>query len=341
MEVGSTGSAGAAGLSISYGTARERIEAQNEEKELRSQLDEIYRELVTIRKSLEAMGNPLKLDRSLYEARQGARVSSSPDLGLSNAAPADADKALSSVAQFSSVSSGTITINGTDISIDVSADSLNDIVSRINASAGGVTASLFNSSQRFTLVSDSTGSSMVISSGSTGLFSALNMTDGTYNSSVARKYSEDKEVMPKARAARIAESLEAFSRAFNALFDNRKIKAEEDTSLEEFLTTLREDLTEAVQAGFGSPLSTVETDYGIAFDFGETATRVFDFSGLDKLDFIKKLTEEGSDVNSLFYARSTKDDDGLIEKIINALDSHETFLKEIRGTSGAFVDVQA
>jgi hypothetical protein len=146
--------------------------------------------------------------------------------------------------------------------------------------------------------------------------------------------------MPGTRAARIADSIEDFAHAFNAIFNDSKILAEDDSSLEDFLEELRNDLKTAVQGGFGSTMTDVDTGYGIAFDFGTAANRVLDFSLLDKFNLVKKLTKEGNEVNELFFGLNRKDD-GLIEKILESLETHEDFLKDIRGTTGVFVDVTA
>jgi hypothetical protein len=258
--------------------------------------------------------------------------------GLSN----DADKIMSSVAQLSSVTSGDIAINGTNITIDVSSDSLNDVIARINASAAGVTASLSSNLQMFTITSNSATQTMVLDSGTTGFFPALNVTDGTYSPTLAQNnMTEQKQIMPKSRAARIADSIEDFAHAFNAIFDNSKIVAAKDSSLEDFLIELRNDLKTAVQEGFGSTMTDVDSGFGIAFDFGTTANRVFEFSLLDKFNLVMKLTKEGHEVNELFFGLNRKDDDGLIEKILDSLETHEDFLKDIRGTTGVFVDVSA
>jgi hypothetical protein len=341
VQVNSSSESAPAGLNISFGTATDRIKEKESEEQLRSKLDYIYQEIVKVRSALEQIRNPLNLDTSKVNYVNAASSSSSSDLGLTRGATDDADRVLSSVAQFSSMSSGTMTINGIDVDINVSVDSLNDVISRINASAAEVTSRLFNVDQRFLVESNTAEQSLVLNSGSTGFFAALNMVDGTSVSSSGTRESLDKTVMPGTRAKRISNSIEDFAKAFNAIFDDSKILAEEDSSLEEFLEEVRSDLKSAVQEGFGSTMTDVDSGFGIAFDFGAAANRVFDFSLLDKMDLVKKLSKEGSDVNELFFGLNRKDDDGLIEKILNSLETHEEFLKDVRGTTGVFVDVTA
>jgi hypothetical protein len=341
VQVSSSSGSASTGLKISFGSATDRIQERETEKQVRLTLDYMYQEIIKIRTALEQIRNPLNLDKEKVNYVKAASSSSSSDLGLTRGATNDADKALSSVAAFSSMSSGTLTINGTDISIDVSVDSLNDVISRINASAAEVTSSLFNVDQRFMIASNSADQSLVLNSGTTGFFTTLHMVDGTSESSIGTRESLDKTIMPKARASRIAEAIEDFTSSFNLLFDENKIQAEEDSSLEDFIETLRGDLKKAIQGGFDSTMTDVDSGFGIAFDFGSTANRVFDFSLLDKMDFVKKLSEEGNEVNELFFGLNRKDDDGLIEKILNSLETHEDFLKDIRGTTGVFVNTSA
>ncbi len=341
VQVSSSSESASAGLNISFGTASQRIQARETEEQLRSNLDYIYQEIVIIRSAFEQINNPLDLDSTKINNVKAASAGSSADLGLTRGTTDDADKTLSSIAQFSSMSSGTVTINNVDISIDVTVDSLNDVIARINASAAGVTSSLFNVDQRFMINANSAGQSLTLNSRSTGFFPALNMDDGASGSSFGAKESLEKTVMPQARAARIAEAIEDFAVAFNKLFDENKLKAENDSPFEDFLETLRDDLKTAVQEGFGSTMTDVDSGYGLAFDFGSTANRVFDFTLLDKMDLVKKLSKEGSEVNELFFGLARKDDDGLIEKILKSLETHEDFLKGIKGTTGIFVDTSA
>ncbi|HEY8491235.1 MAG TPA: flagellar filament capping protein FliD [Dehalococcoidia bacterium] len=57
-------------------------------------------------------------------------------------APVDAMVALQSAGFGTAPTSGTFTINGVSISVDVTTDTLNDVIARINGSGAGVTASL-------------------------------------------------------------------------------------------------------------------------------------------------------------------------------------------------------
>ena len=66
------------------------------------------------------------------------------------------------------------------IDIDVDTDSLNDILDRITASEAGVTASYDSNTKRVSLTSNDSESQLIVDSGSTNFFSAVEISDGTY-----------------------------------------------------------------------------------------------------------------------------------------------------------------
>ncbi len=92
----------------------------------------------------------------------------------------DATRTLASVGAFASVQAGTVSVNGVDIAIDPAADTLLDVLARINASGAGVTAFLNPGDQRVVIDSDQAGVDLVLDGGTTGLFAALNVVEGTH-----------------------------------------------------------------------------------------------------------------------------------------------------------------
>ncbi len=87
---------------------------------------------------------------------------------------------------LTSTKTGSLTINGATITYDTTVDSLSSIVSRINGSAAGVTASLDRANDKLVLTSKSGGASAISISESAGstLAAALNLTPGTTNAQV-------------------------------------------------------------------------------------------------------------------------------------------------------------
>ncbi len=74
--------------------------------------------------------------------------------------------------------SGTFTINGTTISYNADTDTVGALITRINKSAAGVTASYDATNDRMTLTNNATGDSGLSLSDDSGLLAALGVTSG-------------------------------------------------------------------------------------------------------------------------------------------------------------------
>lgn len=148
-------------------------------------------------------------------------------------------------------------------------------------------------------------------------------------------------VMSKTKADKIGDLFKDAADALNNLFDEKKVISSSSSDLEEFVSEIRSNLESAVSEGFDSTNSTLQTDYGITFDFGVSARRIVDFTSLDRNELIRKLTTDGGPVDGLFYNNKNRDNDGLLEKMLKALQTSESDLKDILGTSGVFVDTKA
>ena len=148
-------------------------------------------------------------------------------------------------------------------------------------------------------------------------------------------------VMSKTKAGKIAELFKDAAEALNRLFDDRKIQSSSNGDLETFVSEIRSDLKSAVSEAFDSTSSTLQTGYGITFDFSVSARRVVDSTSLDQNELIKKLTTDGGPMEELLYGKKSRDNDGLLEKMLKALESAKADLKDILGTSGVFIDTKA
>ncbi len=77
-------------------------------------------------------------------------------------APIDTTVALDSSGIATDITAGTFTINGVEFTVDPSSDSLDDILSQINSSSAGVTASYDSDTDKVTFVNNTTGDSSII-----------------------------------------------------------------------------------------------------------------------------------------------------------------------------------
>ncbi|MBT8100939.1 MAG: hypothetical protein KJO82_14375, partial [Gammaproteobacteria bacterium] len=124
----------------------------------------------------------------------------------------ESQQVLSAVAQFSSVQSGDLLINGTRIAIDSATDSLEDALANINASAADVTASFDELSQRVVIRANESDSVLQIDGNGTGFFSALSIPEGRVDPDAASNG------ISRRRSYDIADALGAVVEELNVLF---------------------------------------------------------------------------------------------------------------------------
>jgi hypothetical protein len=262
------------------------------------------------------------------------------------------------------VQSGSISVNGVSIDIDVNTDSLNDIVDRITASEADVTASYDSSSKRVSLVSNDAESQLILDSGSTNFFTEVAISDGTYEAteasfevqgvetadvsslvvdSIVEENSEKPwEQDPGATTAPISAAdakmlstlVHNIADAMNSLFDDSAFKGSPGS----FLEGVRNDIRTAVSTTFGSQEPQFETDYGIGFNFEKTEKGVFNFSPADQNRFEAALsTPEGYAAvsNTLFGTDSS----GLFDRLHAALTASATAFESQIDPTGLFLDV--
>jgi len=104
---------------------------------------------------------------------------SSSNLG----AAVNTTSALSSAGLHTAVTGGTFSINGVQFTVNPGTQSVNDIISAINGSGAGVTASYSATTDKLTLANTTAGNTAVINLGATAdtsnLLSAFNLTEAT------------------------------------------------------------------------------------------------------------------------------------------------------------------
>ncbi len=94
---------------------------------------------------------------------------------------------IASVPALAGVSSGFFTVNGVVISVDTAADSLGDVLDRINASVPGVRATLDPATRRLEIAAQDGAPTLSLENGSSGFLSALRIVEGTYQPLAARE----------------------------------------------------------------------------------------------------------------------------------------------------------
>ncbi|MEJ2475830.1 MAG: flagellin hook IN motif-containing protein, partial [Desulfobacterales bacterium] len=255
---------------------------------------------------------------------------------------------LAEVESLSAVQSGSISVNGVSIDIDVNTDSLNDILDRITASAADVTASYDSNSKRVTLSANNSDTQLILDSGSTNFFPEVEITDGTYepvnesidvqtggvdavkSSDLTLEYAEtyttelanaagsDEQIaetgVTSADAKMLGELVNIIADSMNALFDGSEITSSSGTGTE----ALQNDVRNAVASWFDSEGSQFNTDFGIGFDFEKTEGKVFKFSQAERGQFEAALASPQS-AASVQKALFGIDSGGLFNQLHSAL----------------------
>ncbi|MHC4853319.1 MAG: flagellin hook IN motif-containing protein [Planctomycetota bacterium] len=136
-------------------------------------------------------------------------------------ADTDLETALSQVGALSGISDGNFKINGINFDVDTSADTLTDIVDRINASGAGVTAAYDQATDKFTVTSDSAGVDLTLEDGTSSFFTGVNITTGTISGGGGEGGPVEKTTALVQRfegASELPSLLEDFSKSLNELF---------------------------------------------------------------------------------------------------------------------------
>jgi hypothetical protein len=269
---------------------------------------------------------------------------------------------MAEVEGLSAVQSGSISVNGVSIDIDVNTDSLNDVLDRITASEAGVTASYDSNSKRVSLTSKDTESQLILESGSSNFLSEVGLSEGTYEAtsgsvesqgveavdvsnlvveSIVEENSEkpweqNSETAPAAALdiKKLSTLVNNMANAMNALFDDSAFKG----SPGEFLEGVRNDIRTTVASWFDSKGPQFDTDFGIRFNFEKTDKGVFNFSQTEQSRFEAALTDpEGANSirNSLFGQESN----GLFTQLHATLTASAAAFEKGTDPTGLFLNV--
>jgi hypothetical protein len=263
---------------------------------------------------------------------------------------------------FSTVQSGSISVNGVSIDIDVNTDSLNDVLDRITASEADVTASYDSNTKKVTLSSNNAESQLILDSGTTNFLPAVEITDGTYepvnetidvqtsgvdavkSSDLTFEYAEtyiaeleatageDRVVAETPTAATdtkmLGDLVNVIADSMNALFDGSGSETE----------ALQNEVRSAVASWFDSKGSQFNTDFGIGFDFEKTREGVFKFSQSDRSQFEAALASPQS-AASVSRALFGTESEGLFNQLHSALTAAGTGRELQADPTGLFLDI--
>ena len=90
---------------------------------------------------------------------------------------------IGSIPALSQISTGTFSINGVEIQVDVLTDSVDDVIDRINAADAGAFARYDAAREAFVVMARGSQTPLVLSDGSSGFFSGVDIQAGAYEPS--------------------------------------------------------------------------------------------------------------------------------------------------------------
>jgi hypothetical protein len=246
----------------------------------------------------------------------------------------DGVRFISDVPGLSSIGTGNFQINGISISVDTGSDSLNDVIARINSSGTGATASLDRGANSVPITSTSASTNLVLDDGSSGFFSAVNITPDTSEPRVA----EGKEAFSDADA--VKQRLEEVGGELEAVFSQTFGDVSEDL-LDEIRDALRTSIGTSFSELVEDPASSVvRSGFGIDFNFRDSSERVFDF---DVHEFNRAARDEFDKVDKFLFRDGPQGtQDGLVGTLIETLKGLNVALADALGShdgTGLIVDI--
>lgn len=247
----------------------------------------------------------------------------------------DEDRALSTLAQFSSVQTGNILINSVSIAINVLSDTLNDILTRITNSAAEVNASL-SGGQNVSIVANTANDSVGIDSNATNFFAAVNISDGTFQASAGGTRNIVQKGIPSIQRQQFGDSIKEVSKTLNLLFNDAKLTSKPGSLIQ----GLRKDLQNIITEELGQSGSQFSTDLGLNFDFKTTNGQSFKVIDIDGRQISKTLRNDVDSLSRAFLGSTGEGKQGLTTRLSSILNDYGSSLSAL-GTTGAFLNVTA
>ncbi len=248
--------------------------------------------------------------------------------------------AISTVPTLARIRTGSFHINRVTILVNVRSDSLCNVIARINESPARVTASYDATTSLVSITATSNTETLVLSDGTSGFFSAVNILPGTFTPAEISAPVQRTLADPSAFVDQLVAFGKALDEVFSGTFDGLD---------EELHSAIQETLVAAISkssseiTGQTDP-STLDSGFGIRFDFRDVARGVF---VLDRRRLAHSLTEDfDSLADFLFREASSGEKGGLVVSLIEAVKDLERMLEDVLAASsrqggGMSMDVRA
>lgn len=247
----------------------------------------------------------------------------------------DQKRTIDQVGALGGIGAGTFTITDTEISIDPTVDTLEDIIARINASDAGVTASFDTGASKVKIVANTAGEDVTLDDGTSGFFTALDMKLGTEKGSVGGGGSRRQAA--KAAVARSAVITESFTELFAAF--------EGEGAASRDVRMARTAVVRAIAKAMGVDSDDYEPHerivvkkFGMVFDL--TSDRAGDILRIDESTLDRALTYDKKDATAFLLGAMDGSSVGLLDEVMGALAWHGEKLGQSHGFKGVMVNVK-
>ena len=236
---------------------------------------------------------------------------------------ADNVAVIGTVTNFSSVLAGTIIINDKAVSIDPAADSLEDVVARINAAGAAVSASFDADTQEVTLRAGKRARRLDVDSNGTGFFEALQIDQGQY-----QRIKRGTDV-GRQRAHAITDQLSNVVAEINYLFRDSSFEQKGDN-----VALFRSPLESAARLGFGSFVD--NGIGGLALVDTIDARRRGGYAQIDRRDLTRTLRTDADAVMNLLRGQDSRT--GFVERMFIGTQQALRAINAELGIGGSVVD---
>lgn len=234
----------------------------------------------------------------------------------------ESEQALENVAVFSSVQSGDIVINGQQITIDATSDSLVAVIDKINASSAGAVASFDTETQKVLIEAADPNGVLEIDSNGTGLFAALQIAEGRVDPEAVSNG------VSRRRSYEIADATAAVFEELNFLLRDASFNGGSSIS-----NSIRGPLEATLRALIGSDAS---DRFGMQFGALADAKSGRGYASIDRPALTQNLQLRGASVQG--FLGDTKDTNGLISSLLEATRSSLLHVNKALGLSGSVID---
>jgi hypothetical protein len=239
------------------------------------------------------------------------------------------DEAIHAVGALSSVSSGSFDINGVTFRLDVTTDSLADLIERVNESSAGVVMSYSSSTDRLMVRSRTTDADLTVQDDTTGLFDAFGMDQGTARGRTTRGL----------RKGEIRELVEQIAE-MTTLVNQMARTGTYESLISDGANGARSDLRAAIQSAFDARGDTIQTRYGLRFHVGDDPAKDFMVLGRSgEQELARALQRDPEEVLEMLFGTERKA--GLLTKALQGLDDAQNTVTGTYGSVGLMLDIQA